>query len=106
MGLIFRQLHISFYHIVIFQWSFVCLFYVVPVFVRMEDWGGRECVYLCLCVQASEGVFTWPTLTYLFIVPHFLTVIFFLFFLPFHTLYMVQVISLSASLFFTFQKGP
>lgn len=46
-----------------------------------------------------------PTLTYLFIVLHFLTFILFFFLLwPFHRLYIVRVISLSASVFFTFQR--
>lgn len=96
-GLIFWQLHIYFYH-VFFPPLVICCFF----FCSSHELA--QCRAVCLCLRASEGVFMCPALTYLFIVLHFLTVIFFFLLWPFHRLYIVQVISLSASVFFTFQR--
>lgn len=70
-GLIFWQLHIYFYH-VFFSMVICCMFF----FYSHEPAQGSAAF---LCLRASEGVFMCPALTYLFIVLHFLTVIFFFF---------------------------
>ena len=81
------------------QWSFVACFFSIHTSLL------RGSASFFFFFWASEGVFMCPALTYLFIVLHFLTVIFFFFLLwPFPRLYIVQVISLSASVFFTFQR--
>lgn len=71
-GLIFWQLHIYFYH-VFFPPLVICCFF----FCSSHELA--QCRAVCLCLRASEGVFMCPALTYLFIVLHFLTVIFFFF---------------------------
>lgn len=68
-ALIFWQLYIYFYHV--FFTGHLLHAFPPPPFTRAHT----EVLFLCL--RASEGVFMCPTLTYLFIVLHFLTVIFF-----------------------------
>lgn len=75
-GLIFWQLYIYFYHC-FFHCSFVVCFSICCMFFYSHELAWRAVVLLFLCLWASEGVFMCPTLTYLFIVLHFLTVIFF-----------------------------
>lgn len=90
------------------RWSFVAhIFFSLSSFLPLFTRTHVEPLFLC--TRAPEGVFMCSTLTYLFIVLHFLTVATppppFFWLWPFHRLYIVQVISLSASLFFfTFQR--